>query len=62
MSKPASDIIDKWLGFTKVFSQKDLKVWQGDGASALVATLVLGPSIADGFSEEIGCKQSTVRP
>ncbi len=61
MSEPALDVIDKWSGFAKVFSQKSFEVWPRDGVTILVAILVLGLLIVDGSIEERDYKQDTVR-
>lgn len=60
MSKSTPDVIEEWPRFAKVFFQKNFKVWPRDGTSMLEATLVLGPSIANGPTEERGCKKSMV--
>lgn len=61
-SEPIPDIINKWLKFTEVFSQKGLEFWPSDETSTLVAILVLDPMIVDSYVEEKGCKRGMVRP
>lgn len=56
MSESTPDLIDKWLRFAHVFSQKSLEVWSKNGAGTLIIILVLVPLIAKDFVEEKSCK------
>lgn len=49
MSEFTLDVMDKLSGFAKVFSQKSLELWPKDGANAIMAMFVLGPSIVNRF-------------
>ena len=49
------------LDLPRFFLKKNLEFELGDRASTLGAAFVLGLSIADGLTEEQGCKQSTIR-
>ena len=56
LSKFASDTINKSLKVPKVLLEKGFKLWPRDRSGALVLTLMLGPSEADGAAEEGGGK------
>ena len=59
-SKLAPDAINKGLGVPKVFLEEDLELRPRNRSGAFVATLVLGPSEADGATKEGGGKGDTI--
>ena len=59
-SKLASDAIDKGLEVPEVLLEEVLELRPRDWSDAFVAVLVLGPSEADGATEEGGGKGGTI--
>ena len=50
--KLTPDAVNKGLRAPEVLSEEGLELWPRDRSGALVAALVLGPSEADGATEE----------
>ena len=58
--KLTPDAVNKGLRASKVFLEEGLELWPRDGSGAFVASLVFGPSEADGTTEEGGGKGGTI--
>ena len=56
------DAINKCLEVSEVLSEKVVELRPRDRSFAFVAALVLGPSEADGATEECGSKGGTIHP
>ena len=61
-SKLTPDAIDKGLEVPKIFLEEVLELRTCDRSGAFVAVLMLGPSEADGATEERGGKKGTIHP
>ena len=61
-SKLAPDTIDKGLEVPKVLLEEVLELRPRNRSGAFVAALVLGPSEANGATEESGGKGDTIHP
>ena len=59
-SKLAPDAINKSLVVPEVFSKEVFELRQRDRSGVFMAALVLGPSEADGSTEEYGGKGGTI--
>lgn len=52
MSKPTLDVIDKWPGFTKIFSQKNFKIWLNNRVSTFMIIYILSLLIANSSTKK----------
>ena len=62
LPKLTPDAVNEGLKASEVLSEEGLELWPRDRSGALVATLVLGPSEADGTTEECGGEGGTIYP